>query len=154
MGHLGFSYVGLFFLILLIAPNLLWAKRQPQGYTADGESPALRLFERAGQAMVCACALLFSDFNLRPWSLWSVWLVAALLLMALYEWWWVRYFRSPRRLEDFYRPMLGIPVAGATLPVLAFFLLGIYGRVIWMLLAATILGIGHIGIHWQHARQA
>jgi len=44
-------------------------------------------------------------------------------------------------------------VAGATLPVLAFFLLGIYGKVIWMLAASVILGAGHIGIHLQHRKE-
>ena len=47
---------------------------------------------------------------------------------------------------------LGVPMAGATLPVAAFLLLGIYGQVIWMVLSAAVLGIGHIGIHWQHRR--
>lgn len=48
--------------------------------------------------------------------------------------------------------MFGIPVAGATLPVIAFFLLGVYGKVVWMLIATLILGIGHIGIHLQHRK--
>ena len=73
--------------------------------------------------------------------------------MALYEVWWVRYFRGPRTLADFYSSLLGVPVAGATLPVAAFFLLGVYGRVVWMLLAAVLLGVGHIGIHLQHRNQ-
>ena len=70
--------------------------------------------------------------------------------MALYEAWWIGYFRSKKTLKDFYRSFLGIPVAGATLPVLAFFLLGVYGENIWMLLSSLLLGIGHIGIHLQH----
>ena len=60
---------------------------------------------------------------------------------------------SLQELQDFYSGFLGIPVAGAALPVIAFFLLGIYGKVIWMLAAAVILGIGHIGIHLQHKRE-
>ncbi len=55
-------------------------------------------------------------------------------------------------MADFYSSLLGIPVAGAALPVAAFFLLGIYGKVIWMLIATVILGIGHIGIHLQHKK--
>lgn len=70
--------------------------------------------------------------------------------MALYELWWIRYFRSERKLADFYSNLFFIPLAGATLPVMAFFLLGIYGKVIWMLIAVIFLGIGHIGIHMQH----
>lgn len=53
-------------------------------------------------------------------------------------------------MEDFYCSLLGVPVAGATLPVAAFLLLGIYGRLVWLLLFAAILGVGHIGIHLRH----
>jgi len=47
-------------------------------------------------------ALIFSYFNIKPWSAWSWWLAASAVLMVLYELWWIRYFRSKRRLEDFY----------------------------------------------------
>lgn len=153
LGHIGFSCMGLFFLLLLFIPNLLWTRRKPQNYSTAGESRILLLLERTGEVLTTCCALLFSDFDLRPWTPWSWWLAGALLLMALYELWWLRYFKSPREERDFYSSLLGIPVAGATLPVLAFLLLGIYGKVLWMLLSALILAVGHIGIHLQH-RQA
>jgi hypothetical protein len=44
-------------------------------------------------------------------------------------------------------------VAGATLPVIAVVLLGIYSRNYIMIAAGIILGIGHIGIHIQHRRE-
>ena len=47
-------------------------------------------------------------------------LVAAAGLMALYELWWLRYFRSRRTMADFTARLLGVPVAGASLPVAAF----------------------------------
>lgn len=84
---------------------------------------------------------------------WSLWLVVSFVLMIMYELWWIRYFRSERRLSDFYSSFCGVPLAGATLPVVAFFLLGIYGKVLWMLISCVILGIGHIGIHWQHSKE-
>lgn len=56
-------------------------------------------------------------------------------------------------MSDFYSSFSGIPLAGATLPVIAFFLLGIYGKVVCMLIATFILGIGHIGIHMQHKKE-
>ncbi len=152
-GHLGFSYVGLIFMLMLLIPNLLWMKKQPQGYSAEKENRFLALLERVGEALTTCCALIFSDFNLRQWSNWSWWFVAASALMVMYEIWWIRYFKSERRLTDFYSSFLGIPVAGATLPVLAFFLLGVYGKVVWMLMASIILGIGHIGIQLQHRRE-
>lgn len=153
MGHFGFSYMGLIFLLMLIIPNLLWTKRIPQGYTTENENRLLQLLERIGEILTTCCALIFTDFNLRKWSYWSWWLAGAVVLMLLYELWWLRYFRSQRTLQDFYSSLLGIPVAGASLPVCAFLLLGIYGRVIWMLIAAAILGAGHIGIHLQHRRE-
>ncbi len=150
IGHFGFSYIGLLFLLLLFIPNMLWTKKKPQGYTSEKESRLLLFFERTGEVLTCCCSLIFSDLNLRRWTVWSWWLIAAAVLMVLYELWWVRYFLSERKLRDFYSSFLGIPLAGATLPVIAFFLLGIYGRVIWLMISAVILGIGHIGIHIQH----
>ncbi len=149
MGHFGFSYVGLMYLLMLFIPNGIWAKYQPEGYDPTGENKVLMALERVGQVLVTGCALLFSDTNLKPWSLWSLWLIASFGLMLLYEMYWVRYFRKPT-LETFYGNFLGVPLPGATLPVAAFLLLGIYGRLIWLCIAAVILGIGHIGIHIHH----
>lgn len=150
LGHLGFSYIGMIFLLMLIVPNLIWTKNQPPGYTAENENKILLYFERAGEVFVTCTALIFSDFNLKDWSVWSLWLIAAIILMVLYELWWIKYFRSERTMSDFYSSLFGIPVAGAVLPVAAFLLLGIYGKVIWLIISAVILGIGHIGIHLQH----
>lgn len=150
LGNFGFSYVGLVYLLMLFVPNLIWAKHQPKGYCPAGENKVLLFCERAGQVLVTCAALFFSDYNLKPWSAWNLWLAASFLLMLLYEAYWVRYFRGEQTIEDFYASFLGVPVPGATLPVLAFFLLGVYGKVVWMLAAALLLGIGHIGVHLQH----
>ncbi|MGI6077598.1 MAG: hypothetical protein ACOYCB_05460 [Fastidiosipilaceae bacterium] len=153
MGHLGFSYVGLLFLLMLFIPNLIWTKNLPEGYNAENESKFLRILERIGQVLTSGSALIFSDFNIREWTPWSCWLIAAFILMIMYELWWLRYFRSKQRLSDFYSAFLGVPVAGATLPVLAFLFLGIYGKVILLIVSVIILGIGHIGIHLQHKQE-
>ena len=151
--HLGFSYIGLIFLLMLFIPNMIWTRKKPQGYMPENENKVLLFFERIGQALTTVCVLIFDDFNLHGWSNWSWWLIAAFILMTMYELWWVRYFRSERKLSDFYSSFLGIPLAGSTLPVISFFLIGIYGRVIWLLIAVMILGIGHIGIHMQHRKE-
>lgn len=153
LGHLGFSYIGLIFLLMLFIPNMIWTRKKPQGYIPDNENKVLLFLERIGQALTTVCVLIFDDFNLHGWSNWSWWLIAAFMLMTMYELWWVRYFRSEQKLSDFYSSFLGVPLAGSTLPVISFFLLGIYGRVIWLLIATTILGIGHIGIHIQHSKE-
>ena len=74
--------------------------------------------------------------------------------MVLYLLWWLRYFRSERTLHDFYGSFCGVPVAGAVLPVAAFLLLGIYGKVLWLAGSALVLGVGHIGIHLRHRAPA
>ena len=56
--------------------------------------------------------------------------------------------------KDMYSSILGIPVAGATLPVLSFLLLVIYGKNIPLIVSTIILGIGHIGIHMNHKKEA
>ncbi|MDE5742283.1 MAG: hypothetical protein K2H90_07540 [Oscillospiraceae bacterium] len=152
---LGFSYTGLIFIAMLMIPNLIWTKNQPKDYEnyAANENKALQIFERVGEILVTCCALIFSDFNIGKISIWSLWLGAACILMVLYEIYWIRYFKSEKTMADFYRSLLGIPVAGATLPVAAFLLLGVYGRNIFMIISVIILGTGHIGIHLNHKKE-
>ena len=151
----GFSYVGLIYLVMLMLPNIIWTKNKPKDYEKyiGNENKVLLAFERVGEVLVSCTALIFSDFNIKPWSPWSWWLVLSFALMILYEIYWIRYFKSEKTMKDFYSSMLGIPVAGATLPVLAFLLLAIYGKNIILGVAVIILGIGHIGIHLMHRRE-
>ena len=153
--HFGFSYVGLIYLIMLFVPNIKWAKNRPVDYEryVKNENKVLLAFERIGEVLTSALCLVFTDFNLRRWTLWNLWLVASFLLMILYELYWLRYFKSEKTMRDQYSSFCGFPVAGATLPVIAFIFLGIYGVNIWLILAAAILGIGHIGIHLAHAKE-
>lgn len=153
--HFGFSYVGLIFLVMLMVPNLLWTKCQPEGYKdyVNRENKILLAFERIGEALVTVLVLIFRDFNLSPLSPWSLWLAGSFLLMVLYEVWWVRYFRSKRTMADFYSGILGIPVAGASLPALACLLLAVYGKKPLLFAAGVFLGIGHIGIHLGHRKE-
>ena len=153
--HFGFSYVGLIFLIMLFVPNIIWAKNKPENYDdyVKNENRILLLLERAGEVLVSCLCLIFSDFNIGRISLWSLWLALSFLLMVFYELYWIRYFRSDKKMSDFYSSFAGIPVAGATLPVLAFLLLAVYGRNPLLAAAAVILGAGHIGIHLQHKKE-
>ena len=128
--HFGFSYVGLIYLIMLFVPNIKWAKNKPEGYEqfAAKENKILLAFERTGEILCSAVVLVFSDFNIHSihgWKWWNCWLILSFFLMILYEMYWYRYFKSSKTMRDQYSSFCGFPVAGATLPVLAFFLLGI-----------------------------
>ena len=155
LGHFGFSYVGCIYLLMLFIPNILWTKYKPSGYNdvVSNESKILLALERMGQVLVTCMAVFFNDYNLKSFSIWSLWLIVSFILMTIYEINWIRYFKSKHSLKDFYGSFLGIPVPGASLPVLAFLLLGIYGRVIWLIISIIILGIGHIGIQLQHLKE-
>lgn len=153
--NFGFSYIGLIFLAMLIIPNLIWTKNMPADYDkyVKNENKVLVILERVGEVLVSCVSLIFSDFNINGITYWSLWLPGAALLMILYEIYWIRYFKSEKTMKDFYRDLFGIPVAGATLPVIAFLLLGIYGKNIFMIASVVILGIGHIGIHLNHSKE-
>ena len=155
MFRFGFSYVGLIYLLMLFIPNMIWAKNQPEGYEqyVKKENKLLQLSERIGEVSVSCLVLIFADFNVQLTSMWSLWLGASFVLMLLYEYYWICYFKSKKRMCDFYRSVFKVPVAGATLPVCAFFLLGIYGCNVFLMVATIILGIGHIGIHYGHYRE-
>ena len=150
--NLGFSYIGVIYLVMLFIPNIMWSKRKPEEYDKYvlNEKKGLLLFERTGEVLVTSFALIFSDFNIRSLNLWSMWFAISIFMMLLYEIYWVKYFKTGKTMQDFYRGFCGIPLAGATLPVMSFFLLGVYGSNIWMIIATIILGIGHIGIHKNH----
>jgi hypothetical protein len=140
---------------MLFVPNIIWTKNTPKDYEsyAKNENKVLLILERIGEVLVSTLVLIFSDFNVRGLSWWLLWLVGALILMILYEAFWIRYFKSGKTMADFYRGFLGIPVAGASLPVAAVLLIAVYGGNPFLLAAGVILGIGHIGIHLQHRKE-
>ncbi len=153
--HFGFSYIGLIFLLMLILPNFIWSKNKPKDYDiyVKNESKVLLLLERLGEILTTCLVLIFSDYNINQISNWSIILLIAFIIMILYEIYWIRYFKSNKTMKDMYSSLLGIPVAGATLPVIAFLLLGIYGKNVFLIIATIILGIGHIGIHLNHRKE-
>ena len=65
--RLGFSYVGLIYLVMLFVPNIIWTKHQPKDYDkyVGNENRILLTLERIGEVLVSGIALVFSDFILR-----------------------------------------------------------------------------------------
>jgi len=152
--HFRMSYVGLIFLLMLFVPNAFWAKYPPKNYEkyAKRENKLMLIPERVGEVAVTTLVLIFDDLNVRR-TPWLAWLIAAFALMLLYEVFWIRYFRSERTMRDFYGSLLGIPVPGATLPVITVLLLAVYGKNPFLFAAGIVLGIGHIGIHLAHRKE-
>ncbi len=57
MGHFGFSYVGLLFLLLLFIPNIIWTRKKPQEYTSQNENIIFLIFKRTGEVFTTICML-------------------------------------------------------------------------------------------------
>ena len=119
------------------------------------------IFERVGQVAVSTALVFFFALNPKVMVLddglyfeWKIiiWMMA-LTLMILYECYWMKYFKSSKTMKDYYSSFVGFPLAGATLPVMAVVLLGIYSENVIVICSAIILGIGHIGIHYMHKKE-
>jgi hypothetical protein len=148
---------------MLFVPNIIWGSgSKPAGYdeAEKRENKVLLAFERIGQVAATVSVLIFPAIDplikILPDGLYFKWrilfLITAFILMILYECYWIKYFKSTRTLEDMYSSFAGFPVAGATLPVLALLLMGIYSRNLIVMASSIILGVGHIGIHLKHLR--
>lgn len=48
MGHIGFSYIGALFLLMLFIPNFIWIKNKPENYNNKNENKVLSVFENIG----------------------------------------------------------------------------------------------------------
>lgn len=163
--RLGFSVTGFVFLLMLFIPNIYWGiKAKPEGYDAalKNENKILLMFERTGEVLASCSLLVFPAINpylkILPEGIFFDWRIilcaTALVLMVLYECYWIKYFRSGRMLRNQYSSFAGFPLAGATLPVMAVLLLGLYSMNLIIIGSAIILGVGHIGIHLMHCKEA
>jgi len=82
--------------------------------------------------------------------------VVALAIMigalALYYAGWIRYLVLGRAEELFYRSLLGTPLPMAVMPVIYFLSASVLLGSVWLMLAAVMLGMGHISVTWLHSR--
>lgn len=151
----GFSFIGLIFLVMLFVPNIIWTRNKPLDYDKYvlQENKVLLTLERIGEATVSFLMLINDDMKLLKDDPSYIWLILTFVVMILYEIFWIRYFHSEKKMQDFYSSILGIPVAGASLPVIGVLLMAVFRKSIVLFIAGIILGIGHIGIHLEHRSQ-
>ena len=151
----GFSFIGLIFLVMLFVPNIIWTRNKPLDYDKYvlQENKVLLTLERIGEATVSFLMLINDDMKLLKDDPSYIWLILTFVVMILYEIFWISYFHSEKKMQDFYSSILGIPVAGASLPVIGVLLMAVFRKSIVLFIAGIILGIGHIGIHLEHRSQ-
>lgn len=150
LGSFGFSWVGLAFVLCLLGPNLCYYfLMRPKDEVKIQPDMRLLVAERLGQGLCVFCLLFFRNYDYAFGQGWPWWGVAAVFFMALYLAGWLRYFMGKGRFADTLRPFLGVPIPLAVFPVLAILFMGVYGQVLWLILSALVLGVGHIGNAWQ-----
>jgi hypothetical protein len=69
LGHLGFSYIGLIFLLMLIIPNIIWVMSKQKEYDTANEKKIFSIFERIGQILCTATLLFFNNYNPKEFTL-------------------------------------------------------------------------------------
>jgi hypothetical protein len=146
---------GLITLVVLL-PNLIIVFFPPTQKLAgdlsthDGRLQMMTIIERIGQ--VGSFAIPF--FYQLPQSS-TLGFVAVLIMsvtVVFYYAGWIRYLVG-RTESLFYRPLLGIPLPMAVMPVTYFFAASIWLGSVWLMIAAVLLGIGHITVTWLNSQR-
>ena len=107
------------------------------------------VLERIGQA---ACFVLPFFYRLAFSSVkGGIALAVLALALAVYYACWLRYLVLGRDEALFYRPLLGIPLPMAVMPVVYFMAAALLLGSSWLLLAAILLGVGHIQVTRMNA---
>ncbi|MBN1318226.1 MAG: hypothetical protein JXA42_22285 [Anaerolineales bacterium] len=82
----------------------------------------------------------------------AVALVIMIGTLALYYAGWIRYIVLGRSEELFYRSLLGFPLPMAVMPVIYFLSASVLLSSVWLMLAALMLGVGHISVTWLNSQ--
>jgi hypothetical protein len=142
--------------LMVLLPNLLAVFFPPTVKLTDDQQPndtllqIMTVVERIGQAGSFVIPFFYRL------SLDSVMNAVALTIMictlALYYATWIRYLVLGREEALFNRSLLGIPLPMAVMPVIYFLSASVLLGSVWLMLAAVMLGVGHISVTWLHSR--
>ncbi len=147
----GFSPLGLIVSIAVLAPNLLLLRFPPRDPDAASRRPSppapLLWLERAGQALCLTVPAITAPGRTTWWIL-----IPTAAGLAVYYGLWARYLRSGRGTILLYRPLRGVPVPMAILPVAVFLGAAAWLGNPWIAIAAIVLAAGHIPVSVLTAR--
>lgn len=140
--------------IVVLLPNLLVVFFPPTIKLADEPQPndtrlqILTVIERIGQ-VGCWVIPFFYQLTLAS-VIDAVSLAIMIGALALYYTGWIRYLVLGRAEELLYSSLLGIPIPMAVMPVIYFLSASVLLGSIWLMLAAVMLGVGHISVTLLH----
>jgi hypothetical protein len=150
-----FPLGGIITLVILL-PNLLAVFFPPTTKLADDLQPnetrlrVMTVIERIGQVGSFTIPFFYRL------TLGSTTQAVALAIMigalVLYYAGWIRYLVLGRAEELFYRSLFGIPLPMAVMPVIYYLSASVLLGSAWLMLAAVMLGVGHISVTWLNSR--
>ena len=144
--------------LMILLPNLLAVFFPPKVKLTDDQQQndtrlqIMTVVERIGQA---GCFVIPFFYRL-PLDIVmdAVALTIMICTLALYYAGWIRYLVLGRAEELFNRSLLGIPLPMALMPVIYFLSASVLLGAVWLMLAAVMLGVGHISVTWLHSRRS
>ncbi|OKP89011.1 hypothetical protein A3842_04900 [Paenibacillus sp. P3E] len=138
-----FHPVSLIIPLMILLPNLLFFKFQPQNMPGEtARNLLLTGSEFIGRMGVITVPLFYSLHVQNGYEVLA--LVVMLLSLGMYYFGWRRYFMNGRVYRLLFTPLMGVPVPLALSPVLYFLSASVILHSGYLLIFSIILGAGHI----------
>lgn len=140
---MGFSYIGLIVVCVILLPNLLFMAFPPQNVPLGlkGGNILLTVMERAGQVgFIIIPIISYSYFSGIAFNIFTgIMIFSAIMYYGL----WIRYFVRGREFYLLFKPLGVIPVPMAVFPIIYMLFSAIWLRHMWLGAAAVIFAVGH-----------
>lgn len=149
-GKMGFSYIGMVIVILILPPSIIFTiKFPPKNQPISNAKVGLifTILEKTGQAL-CLAILIMSEDNFKE-AQFNIFMPLMSSCIAIYYCLWFRYIRGGQEFSLLSKPLFFIPVPLAIFPVCAFGFAALWIESFWLLMSTLILAIGHITVSWQ-----
>jgi hypothetical protein len=144
--------------VLILLPNLLWMLFPPRGQPEGGGGPqdgSRRLMEALEWMGRIAALVIPFFYRVEAQSTRQVVaLVIMVLALLFYYAGWARYFVCDRSYALLFKSFLGMPLPLAVSPLVYYLAASVMFGSWYLALATVILGIGHLFISFQDARDA
>lgn len=144
---MGFSPIDATVSLAVLLPSVLMLRWAPRGAAPPPAPRPLIWVERAGQALCLTIPALTAPGRMTGW-----WAAPAVGGLVLYYALWARYLAGGRAVATLYRPLGGVPVPMAIVPVAVFLATAAWLGNPWIAVAAVALAAGHVPASLDTAR--
>jgi hypothetical protein len=147
--YLGFSYIGLIIVAVVLLPNLLFVIFPPKNIPNGLEDVNLffTIIERIG---IIAFIVILLTSNVSFINLnFNLFLLLMILCIVIYYVLWLRYVLKGQDFSLLFIPLLFIPMPMAIFPVCYFLFASLWINSIYLTITTLIFAIGHFANSWN-----